>query len=208
MTDTPNPNEVSDSSAETENTERMIPQSRFNEVNRKYKALEEQLKLLQEKQSADDSARQQQQQKELAEQNRYKELYEQALAQLEGLKAAQDEAKLYKDGFQATLNARLESVPEDKRHLIPELDPIKLSAWLDKALPDLMTPAKPAAPKLDGGSGSGGGVTNGGAVLNAAQQSLLDMARGMGYAVDETRAAQFAKNPTKQSDLNNKGDKS
>lgn len=206
MTDDPNSkSEVSQSSAETENTERMIPKERFNEVNRKYKDLEAQFRLLQEKQTADESTRQQQQQKELAEQNRYKELYEQTLAQLEGLKAAQDEAKLYRESFQSTLQTRLDTIPEEKRHLIPELDPIKLSAWLDKALPDLVTPAKPNAPKLDGGSGGVG--SNPGAVLNAQQQSLLDIARGMGYSVDADRAAQFAKNPAKQSDLNNKGDK-
>lgn len=206
MTDDPNSkSEVSQSSAETENTERMIPKERFNEVNRKYKDLEAQFRLLQEKQTADESTRQAQQQKELAEQNRYKELYEQTLAQLDGLKAAQDEAKLYRESFQSTLQTRLDTIPEEKRHLIPELDPIKLSAWLDKALPDLVTPAKPNAPKLDGGSGGVG--SNPGAVLNAQQQSLLDIARGMGYSVDADRAAQFAKNPAKQSDLNNKGDK-
>lgn len=202
MPDTTNPNPSGDSSAETENTGHMIPKARFDEVNTKYKALETQLKALQQQQTEAESARQAQQQKELAEQNRYKELYEQTLKDLETLKAVQTEAKLYKEGFQATLQARLDSIPEEKRHLIPELEPIKLSAWLDKALPDLVTPSKPIAPKLDGGSGTGNGA---GVALSAGQQTLAELARGMGYQVNEEKIAQYAKKPNKPSDTS--GDK-
>jgi hypothetical protein len=206
MTDTPDTPESS--SAETEKTEHMIPKSRMDEISRKNKELQSQLQQLMDKQAQSDESTRKQRETELAEQNRYKELYEQSQAELITLRNLQTEVKRYRESFEATLQSRLSGIPEEKKHLVPEFDdPIKLSAWLDKALPDLVTPAKPNAPKLDGGSGSGGSVTNGGAVLNAQQQSLLDMARGMGYEVNADRAAQFAKHPAKQTDLNNKGDK-
>jgi hypothetical protein len=153
MTDNLNPTQ--DSSTETENTERMIPKGRFNEVNEENKTLKARLKAIEDKQAEDNAARLEQQQKEMAEQNRYKELYEAAQAQLATLQAAQNEAKLYRDSLENTLKARIESIPEDKRHLIPDFGDItQKMAYLDKAFPDLVAPQKPNAPRLDGGSGS------------------------------------------------------
>lgn len=206
MTENPNENtQVSTSSTETENTERMIPKSRFNEVNEENKTLRERLAALENQSQQADAERQKQQQKEMAEQNRFKELYEQTLQQLESLKSVQDEAKRYRDSFENTLQARIQLIPEEKRALIPEYDdPIKTMAWLDKALPELTTPPKPNAPRLDGGSGSAGGTGNPVGSLSPAQQQLIEMARDMGHSIDVNRVAQYNRNPAKQTDLDKK----
>lgn len=207
MTDKPDKSTES-SSAETENTEHMIPKSRFDDINRKYKELQTQLQQLMDAKSQTDEATRKQREAELAEQNRYKELYEQSQTELATLRSLQGEVKRYRESFESTLQSRLSGIPEDKKHLVPEFDdPIKLSAWLDKALPDLVTPAKPNAPKLDGGSGGAGGST-GGAALNAEQQRIADLAQSMGFTVNRDRAAEYAKRPIQPTKLSDSGDKS
>lgn len=180
MEDNLNPTQ-DNSSTETENTERMIPKARFNQVNEENKALKERLKAIEDKQAETERERQAQQQKEMAEQNRYKELYEAAQAQLATLSAAQNEAKLYRDSLENTLKARIESIPEDKRHLIPDFGDItQKMAYLDKAFPDLVATPKPAAPKLDGGSGSG---TRGNALKLSDFE--IQMAREAGISLED-----------------------
>jgi hypothetical protein len=203
-----NPNTTESTSAGTQNTENMIPQSRFSEVTKELREAKALLKQMQDASEAAELARKQQTETELAEQNQYKQLYEAAKSELASLKSVQDEAKRYRESFQATLQSRIDSIPEDKRHLVPEYDdPIKTMAWLDKALPELTTPQKPNAPRLDGGSGGTRGNGNPVDSLNTTQQQLIEAARNMGFSVDANRVAQFAKNPTKQTDLDNKGDK-
>lgn len=205
MTDKPDTPESS--SAETENTEHMIPKSRFDDINRKYKEVQTQLQQLTDAKSQTDEATRKQRETELAEQNRYKELYEQQAAELATLRSLQGELKRYRESFESTLQSRLAGIPEEKKHIVPEFDdPIKLSAWLDKAMPDLVIPVKPNAPKLDGGSGSGGSTGSATGVLSAQQQSLVDMARQGGYSVDADRVAQYAKRPVEQTKLKTSGD--
>ena len=181
MTDNLNPTQ-DDSSTETENTERMIPKARFNQVNEENKALKARLQAIEDKQAATEQERQAQQQKEMAEQNRYKELYEAEKAKTASLEAVQNEAKLYRDSLENTLKARIESIPEDKRHLIPDFGDItQKMAYLDKAFPDLVATPKPNAPRLDGGSGSSN--TRG----NALKLSDLEiqMAREAGISLED-----------------------
>jgi multidrug efflux pump subunit AcrA (membrane-fusion protein) len=205
MTENPTQNtNPESSSAETEKTEHMIPKSRMDAVLEKNKELIERLEALENQSKEAETERQKQQQKELAEQNRYKELYEQTLQQLEGLQSAQDEAKRYRDSFENTLKARIESIPEDKRDLIPDLDPIAKMAWLDKAMPVLIAPGKPPAPRLDGGSGGTGSSDGTGKPLNATQMQLAEYAKQSGFNVDVNRIAQFNRNPATQTDLDKK----
>jgi seryl-tRNA synthetase len=195
-------------SSQTENSENMIPQSRFNKVNEERKALAERLEALEKAQAERDESTRKQRETELAEQNQYKQLYESAKAEVESLKALQSEVKRYRESFENTLQSRIQSIPEEKRALIPDYDdPIKTMAWLDKALPELTTPPKPNAPRLDGGSGGAGGTGNPIGNLNPVQRQLIDAANNMGFSVDANRVAQFAKNPTTQTNLDNKGDK-
>lgn len=204
MTENPNTNTESQSSSQTENSERMIPKSRLNEEIKKNKELAARLEALENTAKERDEASRKQRETELTEQNRYKELYEAAQAELASLKSAQDEAKRYRESFENTLKARIESIPEDKRDLIPDLDPIAKMAWLDKAMPVLVAPMKPTAPRLDGGSGGTGSSDGTGKPLNATQMQLADLARQSGFNVDVNRIAQFNRNPTTQTDLSKK----
>jgi hypothetical protein len=207
MTENTNTNTES-TSAGTQNAENMIPQSRFSEVTKELREAKTLLKQMQDASEAAELARKQQTETELAEQNQYKQLYESAKAEVESLKALQSEVKRYRESFENTLQSRIQSIPEEKRALIPDYDdPIKTMAWLDKALPELTTPPKPNAPRLDGGSGGAGGTGNPIGNLNPVQRQLIDAANNMGFSVDANRVAQFAKNPTTQTNLDNKGDK-
>jgi len=175
-------------SPQTQNSEHMIPKSRFDEVNNKYRELSDKL-------AAMETERQQQEQQSLEEQNRFRELYEQTKAQLEALEQVKETAERFRGSLQATNESRIAQIPEDKHHLVPEFDdPVALSAWLDKAMPDLVTPAKPKAPGLDGGSGTN--TNSQAAPLSATHDALADVAAQYGYEVDKERIAEYAKQST------------
>ena len=139
--------------AEAQTTENSIPQSRFNQVISERNELQQRLVAL-------ETAQQQNQDKELADQNRYKELAEQLQKRLDELQAIEAENTRNRAALQASNEIRLQQIPEDKRSYLPDDydDPVKVGAWLDKNLALLIDPGKPSPPKLDGGSGSGGGV--------------------------------------------------
>ena len=169
-------------SAEAQKTEHMIPQSRLNEVINERNDLQKRLVAL-------ESAQQQNQDKELAEQNRYKELAEQLQKRLDELQAIETTATRYSTALKASNEIRLQQIPEDKRSIVPEYDdPVQLGKWFDDNLDKLTDPGKPSPPKLDGGSGSGGGVGDAPPkltqaeidVANAAGMSLEDFAIGKG----------------------------
>ena len=102
-------------------------------------------KAAQEAASAAENAR-------LAEQGKYKELYEKAVAEAAQFKSSEDRAKELESAFNANLEARIKAVPAELTGLIPrELPPVKLSAWLDANAALLTTRS---APKLDAGATS------------------------------------------------------
>jgi hypothetical protein len=55
-----------------------------------------------------------------------------ALAALNSARAGLEAAKKYEQAFRETLEARIRLIPEDKRSLVPDLDPIALGQWLDQ----------------------------------------------------------------------------
>ncbi len=207
MTNPINDNTESNSSAGTQNTENMVPQSRFSEVTKELRAAQAQIKQLLEANEAAESQRKAQTEKELAEQNQYKQLYENLKAELESKKAMESDLKRYQESLEKTYNSRVDQIPEENRYLIPKHgDLFDRMAWLDEAYPRLVAPPKPNAPRLDGGSGGTGG-RDGITSLNTTHQDLASLAQQSGYAINKERLAGFVKNPTKQSDLDNKGDK-
>lgn len=134
--------------AEAQTTEHMIPKSRLDQALNERNELRERLTQLEAAQKkTNDEA--------LVEQNRYKELYEQARSELDTLKAAKEQATRYSAALQATNEARLKQVPEEKQSYVPEYDdPVKLGTWLDENLPKLVTPGKPTPPPMDGSAGA------------------------------------------------------
>jgi seryl-tRNA synthetase len=172
-------------STETQKTENMIPQSRFNQVNTERNQYKAQLETLQAEQTAA-------QEKVLAEQNRWQELFEAEKAKNEGLQSVQEEANQYQEAMKATNQSRIERIPEDKRSLIPDYDnPIKMSAWLDANASLLTVTGKPSPPNLDGGSGAGTNNTD--APLSAAHLRMANRARRAGFDVKDENVAAYAK---------------
>ena len=91
----------------------------------------------------------------LAEQGKYKELYEQSVAERDALKAKADAAEAYEQRITAQNTARIQALPEKMRKLVPaDYAPAKLSAWLDDNAENLTSAPLPA---LDAGKQGGAG---------------------------------------------------
>lgn len=196
--DTQNQEESQNTPAEVTKTEHMIPKTRFDEVNNKLKQLQKQI---------DDTAAAQadKEKQSLLEQNKYKELYEALLKDYEPLKQAHEKASRYQSALEASNQARLDRIPEDKRGLIPEYDdPVKLGAWLDRNLAIITEPSKPQPPNLNGAAGGGGSARESASALSADAQSVLSVAQQLGYSVNPERAAQFARNPKTPTNIGDK----
>lgn len=114
-----------------QNNEHMIPKSRFDEVNSKFKSVQEQLdSLLAEKQQAEKQAKE--------EQGKFQELYEEASKNIDSYKSQAEQhserVKALEGVFSELLDAKLEAVPEDLRDIIPDgLSPEQKLAWVDRA---------------------------------------------------------------------------
>lgn len=111
--------------------EHMIPKSRFDEINTNYKTVKEQLdKILADQVKADEEGKK--------KQGKFEELYNTAKTDLDGFKskAEQNEGRVkeLESLFGTMLEAKLESIPEEMRELIPEnLTPEAKLAWIEKA---------------------------------------------------------------------------
>lgn len=98
-----------------------------------------------EKARADEAA------KALAEQGKFKELYEQAQARLTALEPLEARVQELTERTQAANEKRINAIPETMRGLVPEYDdPFKLAQWLDA---NSAVFAKTLAPSLDAGAG-------------------------------------------------------
>lgn len=128
----------------------------------------------------------------LAEQGKYKELYEQTKNELDALKTVQDRATALETKIQATNDNRIKRIPDAMRSVIPaDYTPDKLSEWLD-ANEHLLT--KVPAPNGNGGAGGGGG---GGSTpqpkATPEQSALASIAQQLGYNVKPEAVAARAK---------------
>jgi ribonucleoside-triphosphate reductase len=95
------------------NKEHMIPKSRFDEVNNAKKDLEARLAAIEKAQKDSEEQR-------LIEANKYKELYEQAKAEAEGLKPKASIAEESEKVLQSVLESQINEIPEHFRTLVPE----------------------------------------------------------------------------------------
>lgn len=138
-------------SAETQNTDERapIPYARFKEVNDARKALEDQIAKLNAERESAAKAEEKRKRDEQAAQGKFKDLYDQAQAELDTLKAQAAEAAEFRKIFDAQLKRRLEGVPEPTRKLLAEMTPLKAMAWLDEHADQIATQRK--APPTDAG---------------------------------------------------------
>lgn len=92
----------------------------------------------------------------MAEQGKFKELYEQAQAKLAELEPAQAKLDELIAAAQAANQKRIDALPDTLKGLVPDYDdPLKLAAWLDANSAVLQ---KQPAPALDGKAGGAGGA--------------------------------------------------
>lgn len=92
----------------------------------------------------------------LAEQGKYKELYEKSAPKLEEYDTLRERYDAILATVQETNAKRIEAIPDAMRTLVPEYDdPLKVSAWLDANIGVLQ---KAPAPGLNGRAGGTAGA--------------------------------------------------
>ena len=90
----------------------------------------------------------------MAEQGKYKELYEAVRAKADERDALQERLDAITAQAQAANERRINAIPEHMRSLVPEYDDaLKLAAWLDA---NAAVFSRPAPPPLDGRAGGNG----------------------------------------------------
>jgi DNA repair exonuclease SbcCD ATPase subunit len=128
-----------------------------------------------------EQAQAKQREAELAKKQEWEQLAEERakqLAELEPIKTAYEQML---ETLKASNAKRIESVPEDKRSLIPEYDdPSKLAAWLDANA--ALLSMKPVAPNINGAAGSG---QRPGAALPVLSDEELAVAKKMGLTPEQ-----------------------
>lgn len=186
--ETPQEDQAVDTQEETPpagalSAENMIPQSRFNQVNDRMKAAEDELaKMQQENQQTRDA--------KLIEQNRWQEIAESKTAELEtaNLKAARtDELEAI---MLQTLEAQIETIPENMRSIVPSHGtPQERLAWINENAAKL---ALPQAPDLGGGAGSNNKPEKK-IELSHGEQHLAEQARAYGFNIESESVARRKK---------------
>lgn len=137
------------SSAATQNTEHMIPKSRFDEVNERAQKAEAALVKLQTDSQAAEKAR-------LEKQGEWQQIAENEKKRATDLEAKAQRADVLEQGYVEQNKLRIERVPEANRSLIPmDYQPERLSAYLTANWDRLV--GKPA-PDIDAGAGGAGGA--------------------------------------------------
>jgi len=131
-----------DAPAAALNTEQTVPYSRFQEVNARMRELEAKLEAL----TAEEATRRAQ---ELEAQQKWQELAERRASEIADLKPKAKRVAELEASLRATVEARVERLPESVRQLVPAFDdPRQTLEWLNKNEPLL---SKPVAPALDAG---------------------------------------------------------
>ena len=90
----------------------------------------------------------------MAEQGKFKELYQSAKAKADAADALQERLDAITAQAQSANERRIAAIPEHMRSLVPEYDDaLKLAAWLDA---NAAVFSRPAPPPLDGRAGGNG----------------------------------------------------
>ncbi|MEY8748952.1 hypothetical protein [Alkalicoccobacillus gibsonii] len=110
-----------------EKPETMIPKTRFDEVNQKMKDMEAKVQAFEQAQADAEKAAQE-------EQGEYEKLYRAKEQEVEQLTSYKTRAEQLEGAFGEMVNAKVESIPEDYRELIPEgMTAEQKLEWITKA---------------------------------------------------------------------------
>lgn len=136
------------------------------------KALREEAAKYRREKQAEVKARETAEAQALAEQGKYKELYELATPKLTEYDTLRERYDALIAQVQAANERRIASIPEGMRSLVPEYDdPQRLAAWLDA---NSAVFAKSPAPSLDGRAGG-----NGSGAITVTDEEVRDFATRM-----------------------------
>lgn len=120
------------------------------------KALREEAGKYRREKQAEVKARETAEAAALAEQGKYKELYERLTPKLFEYDTLKERYDAMVAQVQDANARRVAAIPEAMRGLVPDYDdPLKVAAWLDT---NAAVFAKPTAPSLDGRAGGNGGI--------------------------------------------------
>ena len=121
----------------------------------------------------------------MAEQGKYKELYQSVKAKADAADALQERLDALMTQAQAANERRINAIPEQMRTLVPEYDdPLKLAAWLDANAAVFSRPAPPPMDGRAGGNGTPATVTD---------AEVLDFANRMGVRPEHVDRSLLAK---------------
>lgn len=138
-----------DAAQNTDENPKTVPYERFQEINRKMREFETQLKARADADAKLETERKAADETRMAEQQQFKELAEKRGQELEAAKARAKQA----DDFEALLgemrDAQMATAPEHIKELLKEFDTVKALRWLT-ANADKLTPKQ--APNTDAGA--------------------------------------------------------
>lgn len=122
----------------TEETEHMIPKSRFDEVNNGFKALKEELDQIKAANKEAEEERQRSEQEEAEKRGEFEQLYTKANTDLENVKAEHQTAKERVESLEGVINtlleAKLDTIDKSYHDLIPEnMTPEQKLSWVSAA---------------------------------------------------------------------------
>ena len=121
----------------------------------------------------------------MAEQGKYKELYQSVKAKADAADALQERLDAITAQAQAANERRIAAIPEHMRSLVPEYDDaLKLAAWLDA---NAAVFSRPAPPPLDGRAGGNG------TPATVTDAEVLDFANRMGVRPEHVDRSLLAK---------------
>ena len=121
----------------------------------------------------------------MAEQGKFKELYQSAKAKADAADALQERLDAITAQAQAANERRIAAIPENMRSLVPEYDDaLKLAAWLDANAAVFSRPAPPPMDGRAGGNGTPATVTD---------AEVLDFANRMGVRPEHVDRSLLAK---------------
>jgi len=121
----------------------------------------------------------------MAEQGKFKELYQSAKAKADAADALQERLDAITAQAQSANERRVAAIPDAMKSLVPEYDdPLKLAAWLDANAAVFSRPAPPPMDGRAGGNGTPATVTD---------AEVLDFANRMGVRPEHVDRSLLAK---------------
>lgn len=112
----------------------MIPKTRFDEINSKYKEMVEKMSAIESAESERQKQLEEDKKRQAEEQGKFQELYQTAQKELEGYKVYEERTKALEGVIVGMVETKLTAVPKELHDLVPtNLTSEQTLDWLNKA---------------------------------------------------------------------------